>query len=253
MTNGTDHHNLKQYSFFALLPAFKAGLYDGMNPCGFASALLLVLYLSWVGHTQRRVFWLGLMFIASSAITHFLLATGLFDAMITDFTVTLCFQIFYFVLVAVFLILGVFNMMDRRQYEKHFDTGKFRCKVPAFLKSRPGETPESKMKEFLVAVELILSAMIAGIFVTLCASIYPQREYIFIVHSYLMAGGNAKFAFLSFFQYGIASVLPLVIAWFAVFLLGLGRTKTNVILYYKGIAAALFLSVGAGLEYFLLW
>ena len=245
-------YNLKQYPSFAFLPAFTVGIQDGINPCGFASALIFILYLSFIGYTQKRVFFLGLLFIVSSGATHFGLAAGLFDFIITAPVVMLFFRIFYFLVAVVFLVLGVLNIMDRWQYRKYFDTGRFKCKVPAFLRDLQSEKPANKTKKFLIAVKFILLAVVIGFLVTLCGSIYPQRDYIFIVHSYLMAGGDAKFAFLSFAQYGVASVVPLVTVWIAILFLGLARKKIKVILYYKGISAALFLSIGIGLGYFLL-
>lgn len=248
-----DYNNLEQHFSFALPPVFKVGIYDGINPCGFATALIFVLYLSSVGYTQKRVFWLGLLFIVSSVVAQFGLACGLCDFIVTVPFVMLFLRIFYFLLAAIFLVLGVIHIMDRWQYGKYFNTKRFKCKVPVFFNDSQSEKPAaSKTKRFLIIIEITLLTIAIGFFMTLCSSIYPQSEYIFIVHSYYMAGGDARFARLSFFQYSFATALPLAVVWIAILFSGLMKKKTKVILYYKGISAALFLSVGIGLGYFLL-
>ena len=251
LSNYMDRYNLKQYPSFALFPAFTAGIGDSINPCGLASALILIMYLSLVGYTQKRVFWLGLLFILFSGLTHFGLAAGFFDYIIATPGVMHTLRILYFLLAAVFLVLGFLNISDRWQYEKYFDTGRFKYKVPAFFETLSDEKPAGKVKKFFIFVRFILFAMGSGFIVTLCSSIYPQDEYIFIVHSYLMSGGNAKFVFLSFFYYSVTANLPLITAWIVILFLGRARKKMKMILYYKGISAALFLSVGIGLGYFL--
>ena len=246
------HEIVNQNFLFTLLPAFKVGVNDAINPCGFATVLVFIYYLSAIGYTQKRVFWFGLLFILSSVAAHFGLTIGFFDPIVTSSLVLLLLRAFYFLLTSAFLVLGVLNIMDRWQYEKYSDVRRFRCKVPAFLKDLENEKPYHKIKTFLVIVEFILLALVVGILVTVCSSLYPQREYIFIVHSYLMAGGNGRFAFASFFQYAVASTWPLVVAWAAVLCLNMARKKKKAILYYKTILSALFLSVGVGLGYFLL-
>ena len=108
-----DSHNFKPFYFFTLLPAFTVGIQDGINPCGFASALIFIMYLSVAGHTQKSIFWLGLLFIVSSVLAHFGLTIGVLDFIIIAPAIVRLLRIFYFLLAATFLILGIFNIVDR--------------------------------------------------------------------------------------------------------------------------------------------
>jgi len=104
-----------------------------------------------------------------------------------------------------------------------------------------------------VNMAFIFLTVLIACAVTLLGSVYPQREYIFIVHSYLSAGGDVPFALWSFFQYSLASVLPLMVVWAGVFGAGSkARGNLKALRLYKVISAALFLGVGIGLGYFLL-
>lgn len=242
--------NLKNNSAF-LLPAFTVGIQDGMNPCGFVSALILVLFLARVGHTRKHVFGLGLVFLLSSLVTDYGLSIGMFDFLLTSSIVTGLIRGLYFFLAAGFIVLGGINIFDRLQYEKYFNPQLFKHATPAFLKDTRGGL-EAKEKGFFVLVKLILLAVGIGAFVTLLSTIYPQQDFIYIIHSYYLSGGEKSFAYASFVQYSIALVLPQLIAWVAVLFLGEMRARRKVVLYYKGISAALFLSVGIGLGHFLL-
>jgi hypothetical protein len=157
----------------------------------------------------------------------------------------------YFLLAAGFIFLGVVNIWDRIRYEKYFNPQLFKCTTPAFLKDFR-QDPKAKKKPFFSLLGMALFAVGAGAFLSLLSAIYPQQEYIYIVHSYYLSGGDELFARASFIQYSIASTLPQLIVWFVVLVLGALRDQRRVILYYKSMSAALFLSVGIGLGYFLL-
>lgn len=248
-----DNKRSTPYASFALLPAFTAGAYDGINPCGFASVLIFAVYLAYVGHTQKHIFWLGILFVISAILTHYTLAIGMFDAILLLPIALYAIRVIYWFLAASFLMFGVLNILDWWQYKKHFDVTCFRCTLPAYLNdSKSGQIAGIKKKIFTILLFILLAFFVA-VTMTIAGSIYPQREYIFIVHSFLMAGGNSKFALLSFFQYSVASVLPLVLIWIVIFFVGCkARGKAKAISYYKGISSALFLSVGIGLGFFLL-
>ncbi|MBN1869435.1 MAG: hypothetical protein JW847_02510 [Candidatus Omnitrophica bacterium] len=246
------HGHLKNNYAFVLLPAFTVGIKDGINPCGLASALILILYLSWIGYTQKRVFTFGLLFIMASIVTQFGLVQGVFDVFLTAPTSISLFRILYFLMALGFILLGAINIFDRLQYGKFFNTKLFKCKVPAFLRIHEAERTAHKRGNVFRVIGVMLLAVVIGAIVTLFASLYPQLEYIFIIHSYYMAGGDMNFALSSFAQYCVATVLPQIFALIVVLIVGLMREKRKAILYYKSISAALFLSVGIGLLFFLL-
>jgi hypothetical protein len=94
---------------------------------------------------------------------------------------------------------------------------------------------------------------LAAIIIPLVGTIYPQSEYVFIVHSFFMAGGDKELVQQSFDLYSFAMVLPLMITWLAIWILTLGKKRgAKVISYYKGILSALYIATGIGLGYFFL-
>jgi hypothetical protein len=238
---------------FGLLPAFTVGIYDGLNPCNFGTALIFLMYLSAIGHTLRQVVWFGFLFLVSSGAMQFLMSLGTFDRILTLPPTLQAICRWYGIVAVIFLFLGVVNILDWWRYKQHGDIGKFRSPLPGFLKGVHHQKKAGVITQILRNALLVPITMAIASGVTFASAIYPQREYIFILYSYMLAGGNASFALWSFFQYSLASVLPLVLIWAAAFLTGLkGRGHPSVIAYYKGISAALFLSIGIGLGYFVL-
>ncbi len=242
---------IKQYPSFMLLPAFTVGMYDGVNPCNFASALVFLIYLSIIGKTQRRIFWLGSLFLMIIVATNVALAFGVFDSLMVMPFADKVVTIGYWAFTAAFFSFGFFDILDWGRYKKSSDTALFRRKLPAFLDELyPIESISVKKRILFGAIGVLVTILIA-FGVTLAASIFPQREYVFIVHSFYIAGGDVLFAFWSFFQYSVALTLPLIAIWVIVLFLGrVGRTNAKVISYYKGISSALYLAVGVGLGYF---
>ena len=151
--------NSNRYSSFVLLPAFTAGFYDTLNPCSFASALIFILYLSSVGYTQKRVFWLGFLFIISAALAHFALVVGFFDRILLAPFIGRLLHLFYFLLGIVFLFLGAANIRDWWQHKKYSDVKCFKCKTPAFLQDAQSENLVGGKRRFLVFLKFILSRM----------------------------------------------------------------------------------------------
>jgi hypothetical protein len=181
------------------------------------------------------------------------LSIGIFDSILTAPNILQMIRIVYWFLVCDFLIFGIFDIWDWLRYKKDFDASRFRSRLPAFLSDPQKGQVRNVGKRVLFGIQFVLLAFFFAVIMALAGSIYPQRDYIFIVHSYLMAGGDSKFAFWSFFQYSVASVLPLTVVWVVILCVGSkAREKVKVISYYKGISSALYLSVGIGLGVFLL-
>ena len=248
-----DRDGQEQRASFAFLPAFTAGMYDGVNPCSFALALIFLTYFSIIGKTPWRIFWLGLLFILAAIATNVALAFGVFDFLMIMPSAMKVVTVGYWIMAIVFVSFGVLDILDWWRYKKNSDTALFRRALPVFLGPCQERKATSLARRVLLGVMAILATLLIAFASTLAGSTFPQREYIFIVHSFYIAGGDKLFAFWSFLQYSVALVLPLIVLWMIVLFVSFsGRTRKKVISYYKGISAALFLAVGVGLGYFLL-
>ena len=240
-------------SFFEIFSAMKAGFYDGINPCSGATFLLFLVILSWIGYTRKRVLIFGSLFFVSSIFVQYFSAVGLFDYTWIFPVYVFWTRIAYFSLAAIFYVIGFLDFSDRVSFRKHGDIAKFRMPVPEFfLETKNPRQDSSWLNMLVLGFTGILIFLIAGL-LNFGSSIYPQGEYIFILHSQLMAGSSGIFTLCSVLLYCIMILFFPIAGWFAIIWMSNGAKKSNgVILFYKNILSALFLSIGIGLSIFFL-
>lgn len=248
-----DQFNFKGFIFSLFVPAVMSGLGDSVNPCNFATLLIFIIVLSNIGHTPMRLFLFGGLFIVLAGGIQFLSVLGSWDHFLT-LTIALeilCFG--YLLIAAAFLFLGVMHALDWWRYKKQCNTECFKLQLPVFFQDKvENHSLNLKQKIFTITKHTIVVVFVA-IFMPFIGAIYPQNEYVFIVHSFLMAGGDKGFAYWSFGLYSFAMVLPLIAAWLVIWFLALRKKRSvKIISYYKGIMAALFFATGIGLGYFFL-
>jgi len=245
--------NMGEYGFSVLFPALKIGVEDSINPCGIAAALIFVILCSYFGYRQRHIFWLGTLFIASAVGTQHMLGLGYWDLVLTAPFIFNFIRTTYLILAVTFIILGALNISDWRKYKKHLDIECFRLKLPVFFQDYQKNRLLTGKHKVLRVINIILFTAFTGFVVTLMGSIYPQNEYVFILHSFLLSGGDRGFVYTSFFLYSLAMNMPTIAAWLTIIWLTRKKKKNvRALLYFKGVISALFFSTGIGLGYFYL-
>jgi len=245
-----------RYDFSLLSKAFLAGLGDSFSAGNIATVLIFVLFLSVIGLTGKRVFLLGLLFVGIVGGMQFSSVMGAWDHVITHLFFLNASRFIYLLLAIYFLYLGIVNIADWWKYKKSNDIQRFRLNLPVFLHcgDKPKVSIEGWLKKIFEAVRFILLTVFIAFVGALLALTFPQNEYIFIVHSFMMAGGDKIFVNLSFILYSLAVILPLIALWILIVWIFLKkRGDTKAILYYKLTGAALCLSAGIGIGcYFLI-
>ena len=236
-----------------LAAAFKAGLGDGINPCILASVLIFIVYLSFFGETKRRIFVLGLLYVFAAVRMQEMITAGLWDGLLIGPLTQRAINIIYLFLSAGFSVLGVLNFLDWRSQRFSSGMKSLRLKTPAFLRVTEESTVSFGTRSALRIILIAILAFLIGAVVTLLAAIYPQTEYIYIVYSFLVSGGDKNLVRDMFFYYSVATALPLIITWVALMLVNLlFKGRENVCVLYNGAMAALYCSGGLGLGYFAL-
>jgi len=248
-----DQSTLKGFDFSVLVPALTTGLGDSVNPCNFATLLIFVTILSYIAHTPLRIIIFGGLFIAFAGGIQLLSVWGLLDQMLTQPIILDVIRIGYLLTAAVFLFLGIMHILDWWRYKQQSDTKCFKLPLPVFFRNKSEDHQLKLWKKVLIfSLNLCLVAFSAFI-MSFIGTVYPQSKYMFVVHSFLMAGGDRGFAQQSFSVYSLAMILPLIIAWFVILCLALWKKRgVKIVSYYKGILSALFISTGLGLGYFFL-
>ena len=247
-----DLFNLWTKDFFLLIPALQVGMEDSLNPCGLASVVTFILFLSIVGKTKKRLFFLGLFYLIAALRFQWMSCKGYWDMFMVSPKILSIIMGVYGVMAAVFFFLGVVHLMDWIHYRRTLSIEHFKIKSPVFLMGRQAEISNHRIRVILKTAALVMTAYFLGGMMTLMGSMYPQQEYIFMVHSFGLSGGNRGFVQSSFFLYSFAMVMPVIAAWVGIFygFFAQKRRQRNIV-FYKGIMFALFCSSSFSLGYFL--
>ena len=244
---------LEKFDFSMLVPALTSGLGDSINPCNFATLLIFIIILSHIAYTPLRIIILGGLFIGLAGGVQWLSVTGLWDQLLTAKIILDAMRIGYLLIAAAFLFLGIMHILDWWRYKREHDTNCFKLQLPVFFRNKSENSPLKFWKKVLAFMSNVSLIFVAAIFMSFIGAVYPQSEYMYIVHSFLVSGGGREFARQSFGLYSLAMVLPLIITWFVILFLALWKKRgAKIISYYKGILSALFISTGLGLGYFFL-
>ena len=236
-----------------LVGAFTSGLGDSINPCNFATILIFITILSYAAHTSKQLCLYGSLFIGLSGGIQYILVQGFLDPLLTSGIILEVIRYGYLLIAVAFLFLGGMHILDWKKYRKNNSTEYFKLQLPIFFQDRIKDQPLNVMQKVLQVVQNIGVFAFAAIILSFTGAVYPQSEYVFIVHSFLMAGQNDRLAYQSLGFYSFAMVLPLITVWLLIWFIALReKHKVKIISYYKGILASLFTATGIGLGYFFL-
>lgn len=241
------------FEFSLFVPVVMSGLGDSINPCNFTTLLIFIMILSRIGYTPIRIVVYGGLFICFAGGVQFLSVLGSWDQLLTLPIVLDVLRFGYLLTAAAFLYFGVVHILDWQRYKKDNDTKHFKLQLPVFFQDLAENCPPMKLKRILAVIQNISFVGFAAISMSLVGAVYPQNEYVFIVHSFLMSGGDRGFVYQNFSLYVFAMVLPLILAWVTILSLALRKKHSaKIISYYKGILSALFIATGIGLGCFFL-
>ena len=238
-------------SYFAA--AFKAGLGDSINPCVLASVLIFIMYFSFLGKSNRHIFFLGFLYIFAAVRMQQMIVAGLWDGLLLKPLTQWAINIVYFFVAAAFIARGALYFLDWRAYRFNAGKSRLRLNIPAFLYAVKERTVKSGIRSAFQVVAIAILAFLTGAIFTLMAAIYPQTEYMYIVHSFWASGGDKALVNGMFFYYSMAMALPVITAWAALMLGNLSfKGRENTQACCSGVMAALYCSGGLGLGGFVL-
>ena len=182
-----------------------AAAVDAINPCAFAVLIILMTTILASG-IKRRALFAGLAFTISIYISYFLMGVGLYSA-IQAAGIT---HIFYAIVAALAIILGLFNLKDFLWYGKWFV-----MEVP--MSWRP------RLQYLIKGVTSVPGAFLIGFAVSLFLLPCTSGPYIVIL-GLLSQTTTRNTAFLYLLFYNAIFILPMLAITGAVYF-GLTTTK----------------------------
>jgi len=235
---------------FSLIPSLTFGVSDGINPCGVTTSLIFFIFLVRVAHTRRQILLLGFVYIIAAGVANYFLLMGAGDIILQGAFIQKMIRILYLVFACVFVLTGVWHFVDWWRYKCANDVKCFRIKLPGFFGQQPCLKTSSKVAAIFRKGLIALVGIILAFLTAIMANIYPQSEYIFILHSFMMSGGDLVFVWWSFVLYSLAFILPVIITWvFIIWMSERSLVTGKFVSYFKGVLAAVLIATGIGLGY----
>ncbi len=206
---------IQRFISFGVLAILLAGLIEGMNPCGLATLVFFISYLTMVGRKRNEIFWVGLGFSGTGFFTHLLIGIGILNFIQHLAFLPLFSQIVYFITFIFALFLGIFSLYDYIQLKKGRPS-KMKLQVPNSLKKRIHQiirvrSDVLEASEESPSIRFLLAAVVIGFIVTLLQSTCTSQVYLptilFVMNVPALRGSAVFYLILYNFIY----ILPLLI------------------------------------------
>jgi hypothetical protein len=200
-----------------------AGLIDGVNPCAFATLILFVSYLTFVGRGRREILFVGLAFSLSVFVTYFLVGLGLLKVLQSVSVIPLVARFVYLGAVGLALVFGVLSLYDYALCRKGRSSDMV-LQMPALLRDRVRAVIRKEVK----VNRYILAAAATGFVVSLLELACTGQVYLptILFVSKVQQFKAAAIGYLA--VYNMMFIIPLL-AVFSVVYFGTGSERLAVL------------------------
>lgn len=238
--------------FDLLYPALQAGFKDVLNPYNAATVLVFLIILSIWARKPLNIVLVGGVFIFTIGCAYFTSVFGYWDGLYLNEPFTSLIYIIYLLLGGAFILLGILEIMDRVRFKRESRIERFRLRLPCFFREDQGMKSRGRLISIILGIGSILLTFFIAQFIGVLAASFPQDEYIYVVYSFLLSGGNKGFVLRTFLLYCLVLIMPLIIAWIVVYFCS-KKCKGNLraVLIYKTVLSALYIATGVGLGCFI--
>ena len=204
--NLAEKNIVDRFRSFGIFAIIGAGLFDGINPCAFATIIFLISYLAILKRKGRELIIVGITFTFAVFITYFLLGIGIFEflnylAFLKTFT-----KFIYGIMGILALILGMLSLGDYLKC-KRGKAKEIQLQLPTFLKNRIHST----IKEQASLKRYVLAAFITGFIVSILELSCTGQVYLPTI-VYATGISNLRFnAYMYLLLYNFMFIIPLIV------------------------------------------
>lgn len=200
-----------------LLTLIGAGLFDGFNPCAFATVILFVSMLAAAGRDRRTILAIGISFIVAVFVTYYALGVAFFKVMEilgaspTFRWVALAIKWIAFLMV---LVAGVLSLVDFWRAFRSDGKEKMLMVLPDSLKDRI----RKRLRATAHGGSLLVGAFVSGIVVSLLEAACTGQTYLPVITGLIGDNVTAARGYLLLLLYNVLFIIPLVAVFVMAFL-----------------------------------
>jgi cytochrome c biogenesis protein CcdA/thioredoxin-related protein len=202
---------IQRFRSIGIFAVIGAGLIDGINPCAFATIILLLSNLALVGRKKRELLYTGAAFTGAVFITYLSLGLGAFQFIYSFSALSILRHIFYAIATSVAIAFGIFSIYDYYQV-KRGNIKKIKLQLPKSVKDRIHNVIRQKTR----ARNFILAAFVGGFIISILELACTGQMYLPTIVFVSSMSEYRVHSILLLIIYNIMFVLPLI----AIFILG---------------------------------
>jgi thiol-disulfide isomerase/thioredoxin len=197
-----------KFNSFSIMAITFAGLFDGINPCAFATILFFVSYLTMLGRKRNEILLVGLSFSFAVFLTYFLVGLGFFKIIKSFSNIELLSKIIFGGTAVLCLIFGVLSIYDYFK-ARLGKTSEMTLQLPVFLKKRIHSTIREKAR----TESIVAGAVVAGFLVSILEFACTGQVYLPTITLMVGMGGINVSAVFYLFLYNILFITPLIVVF----------------------------------------
>jgi len=199
---------IERFRSFGLLTVVGAGLWDGLNPCAFATIVFFISYLTFLGRKGREILVVGAAFALGVFLTYLFVGLGLLKVLEQLLFLTTLSRWVYGLTALFCLALAVFSFLDYLKARR----GEFKemtLRIPLRLRQRINRiVREGAQARAFVPVAFVTGFVVSVIELACTGQVYLPT-IIFVMGMSEMQGQ----AFFYLLLYNLAFILPLVVVF----------------------------------------
>ena len=209
----------KLYSNRATLGVIIAtGLFDGLNPCAFATVILFVSMLAGIGRDKRTILAVGISFIIAVFLTYYALGALFFEIMgAMEGSASIIFKSIALAIKWISLLMvvvaGILSLIDAYRALRSGGRDKMLLVLPEKLKNKI----RKRLRITAHSGSLIIGAFGSGIIISFLEAACTGQTYMPIISALVADNTTASKGYWLLLIYNILFIIPLLAVFFAVF------------------------------------
>ena len=209
----------KLYSNRATLGVIIAtGLFDGLNPCAFATVILFVSMLAGIGRDKRTILAVGISFIIAVFLTYYALGALFFEIMgAMEGSASIVFKSIALAIKWISLLMvvvaGIISLIDAYRAYRSGGRDKMLLVLPEKLKNKI----RKRLRVTAHSGSLIVGSFVSGIIISFLEAACTGQTYMPIISALVADNTTASKGYWLLLVYNILFIIPLLAVFFAVF------------------------------------
>ena len=194
------------------------GLFDGLNPCAFATVILFVSMLAGIGRDRKTILAVGVSFIIAVFLTYYALGALFFEVMgAMEGSASTIFKgiamAIKWISLLMVVVAGILSLIDAVRAFRSRGKQKMLLVLPDKLKNRI----RKRLRVTAHSGSLIVGSFVSGIIISFLEAACTGQTYMPIISALVADNTTATKGYWLLLIYNVLFIIPLMAVFFGVF------------------------------------